>query len=260
MNRVPPTGRAGSMPLARAFRLLEIVVEAESPLAIAELAGRAGIPKPTVHRLVNHLIAEGLLRSDTVHRGLVPGPRFAGLFCKAHAASWAGGPIRALMEALVAETRETCNLGVLDRDAVLYIELVECDWPIRIQLSTGSRVPLHATAIGKLLMAHLPTAARRQLSASIPLTALTANTLTDADALERAFTEIRRWGYALNNAENIDGVIGLAVPVKSPDDRVVAGLSVHAPTSRLDLDGARALLPRFQAAAAAMGAQLGEAA
>jgi len=260
MNRGSPTGRAGSTPLARAFRLLEIVVEADSPLAVAELAGRSGIPKPTVHRLVNHLIAEGLLRSDTVHRGLVPGPRFAGLFCKAHAASWAGGPIRALMEALVAEVRETCNLGVLDRDAVLYIERVECDWPIRIQLSAGSRVPLHASAIGKLLMAHLPTAARRQLLASIPLTALTANTLTDADALERAFTEIRRRGYALNNAENTDGVIGLAVPVKSPDDRVVAGLSVHAPTSRLDLDGARALLPRFQAAGAAMGAQLGEAA
>ena len=257
---MPPTGRAGSMPLARAFRLLEIVVEAESPLAIAELAGRAGIPKPTVHRLVNHLIAEGLLRSDTVHRGLVPGPRFAGLFCKAHAASWAGGAIRALMEALVAEIRETCNLGVLDRDAVLYIERVECDWPIRIQLSAGSRVPLHATAIGKLLMAHLQTTARRQLLTGIPLAAFTANTLTGVDALQRAFTEIRRRGYALNDAENTDGVIGLAVPVKSPDGRVVAGLSVHAPTTRLDLDGARALLPRFQAAAAAMGAQLGEAA
>lgn len=260
MNRVPPTAAAGSTPLARAFRLLEIVVDAQSPLAVAELAGRAGIPKPTVHRLVNHLIAEGLLRSDSVHRGLVPGPRFAGLFCKAHAASWVGGPIRTLMEALVAEIRETCNLGVLDRDAVLYIERVECDWPIRIQLGAGSRVPLHATAIGKLLMAHLQTTARRRLLANIPLAALTANTLTDADGLERAFAEIRRCGYALNDAENTDGVIGLAVPVKSPDGRVVAGLSVHAPTTRLDLDGARALLPRFQAAGAAMGAQLGEAA
>jgi len=260
MNRVPATARAGSTPLARAFRLLEIVVEAESPLAIAELAGRAGIPKPSVHRLVNHLITEGLLRSDTVHRGLVPGPRFAGLFCKAHAASWSGGPIRALMDALVAEIRETCNLGVLDRDAVLYIERVECDWPIRIQLRAGSRVPLHATAIGKLLLAHLHTSARRQLLAGIPRATLTANTLTDADDLERACTEIRRCGYALNDAENSDSVIGLAVPVRSGHGRVVAGLSVHAPTSRLDLAGARALLPRFQVAAAAMGALLGEAA
>jgi len=206
MNRVPATTRAGSTPLARAFRLLEIVVEAGSPLAIAELAGRAEIPKPSVHRLVNHLISEGLLRSDTVHRGLVPGPRFAGLFCKAHAASWSGGPIRALMDTLVAEIRETCNLGVLDRDAVLYIERVECDWPIRIQLRAGSRVPLHATAIGKLLLAQLHTSARRQLLASIPRTAFTANTLTDADDLERACTEIRRCGYALNDGENSDSV------------------------------------------------------
>ena len=94
--------------------------------------------------------------------------------------------------------------------------------------------------------------------ASIPLVALTINTVTDADGLERAFTEIRRCGYALNDAENTGGVIGLAVPVKSPNDRVVAGLSVHAPTTRLDLDGARALLPRFQAAGAAVGVRLGE--
>jgi DNA-binding IclR family transcriptional regulator len=238
--------------------LLEIVVDADAPLAVAELASRAEIPKPTVHRMVNHLMAEGLLRSDAVTRGLAPGPRFTGLFCKAQAASWAGSPIRLLMDALVAEIRETCNLGVLDRDAVLYIERVECDWPIRVQLAAGSRVPLHATAIGKLLLAHLPAAARRRLLQSIRLNPLTASTLTEVEDLERTFTEIRRNGHALNDAESTEGVIGLAVPVRSPGGRVVAGLSVHAPITRLDLDGARALLPRFRAASDAIGAQLGE--
>ena len=247
---------AGSTPLARALTLLEAVVEAHGPLAITELAGQTGIPKPTVHRLARQLIAEGLLRTDSVHRGLVPGPRFISLFCKAQAVSWTGGPIRALVEALVADIRETCNLGVLDRDAVLYIERVECDWPIRIQLSAGSRVPLHATAIGKLLLAHLQTSARQQLLAGIPRAAFTDNTVTDSVALERNFKEIRRCGYALNDAENTEGVIGLAVPVRSPQGRVVAGLSVHAPATRLDLDSARALLPRFQVTAAAISAQL----
>jgi len=258
MSRLPTTTTAGSTPLARALRLLEAIVEAQSPLAIAELACRTEIPKPTVHRLARQLIAEGLLRSDSVHRGLVTGPRYARLFCSAQAASWIGGPVRTLLETLVTDIKETCNLGVLDRNAVLYIERVECDWPLRIQLSAGSRVPLHATAIGKLLMAHLPATARQRLVTGLALVALTANTLTNADALEQTFTAIRQNGYALNDAENTEGVIGLAVPVRSPDGRVVAGLSVHAPATRLDLNGARALLPRFQAAGEAIGATLCE--
>ena len=117
MDRVPSVARVGSTPLARAVRLLEIVVEAGSPLAVAELAGRAGIPKPTVHRLVNHLVAEGLLRSDGVHRGLVPGPRFAGLFCKAHAASWVGGPVRALSAPILHDPYRSLSehLATIDR-------------------------------------------------------------------------------------------------------------------------------------------------
>jgi len=248
--------RPGSSPLARAFRLLELVVGSDSPATVAELAASSGIPKPTVHRLVSHLAAEGMLRTDPAHRGLVPGARFASLFCTARAASWAAGPVRALMQALVADVRETCNLGVLDADAVLYVERVECDWPLRVQLGVGSRVPLHATAIGKLLLAHLPAPARRRLLARIPMPALTPGTLTDADALEQAFTDIRRLGYALNDGENTEGVIGLAVPVRARNGRVVAGLSVHAPSSRLDLDGARALLPRFLRASEVIAAEL----
>ncbi len=260
MMQRQPTSATGSTPLARAIFLLEIVVEAQSPLSISELAERAGIPKPTVHRLSNHLIAEGLLRTDTIHRRLVTGPRFSRLFCKAHAASWSDAPIRALMEALVLEVRETCNLGVLDRNAVLYIERVECDWPVRIQLHAGSRVPVHATAIGKLLLAYLPAPVRRRLLANVPLPAFTDRTLTRAEDLEQACAEIRNCGYALNDAENIEGVIGLAVPIKFSDGRVSAGLSVHAPSSRLDLNGARALLPRFQAAGTAIALLMGEAA
>jgi len=252
-------GRPGSSPLARAFRLLELVVASDAPTTVTELAASSGIPKPTVHRLVSHLAAEGMLRTDPVHRGLVPGARFASLFCTARSASWAAGPVRALMQALVADVKETCNLGVLDRDAVLYVERVECDWPLRVQLGAGSRVPLHATAIGKLLLAHLPAPARRRMLARIPRPALTPGTLTRIDALEHAFADIRQLGYALNDGENTEGVIGLAVPVRAHDGRVVAGLSVHAPSSRLDLEGARALLPRFQRASGAIGAEFAPA-
>jgi len=245
-----------SAPLSRAFHVLDAVAEAQGPVSAADLAKQIGIPKPTAHRLIGHLIAEGLLRTDHVNGGLVPGERLWGMFCNLQAGSWQNAPLHTLMEQLVGEVGETCNLGVFDRDTVLYIERVECDWPIRIQLKAGSRVPLYASAIGKLLVAHLPAAKRRRILDTIPRPVLTANTMTDADKLENEFSRIRQLGYALNDSESMDGLIGLAVPVKTAKGRVIAGLSVHAPATRLNIDGAVALRPRFDKAAIEIGAQL----
>lgn len=248
-----------SAPLARAFQVLETVIDAAMPITVAELAVRTDIPKPTMHRLVANLIAEGLLRTEGPGSALVPGLRVTSLLVRTQAGSWPGGPLRAVIEALVGDIRETCNFGVFDRDAVLYLERVECDWPIRVQYGPGSRVPMHASAIGKLLWAHLPARARRRLLDALPRQALTANTITDAEALEAEFKDIRRQGYALNRAENTEGLIGLAVPVRlggTGDGKVIAGLSVHAPETRLDLAGALELLDRFHAAASDLGALL----
>jgi len=258
MDEIGNEHHVSSAPLTRAFYLLELITDAEGPLSVTDLAELSGIPGPSVHRLVGHLTAQKMARIDPVTRGLVPGPRLWGLFSKAQAGSWTAGPVRTVLEALVEDVRETCNLGVIDRNAVLYIERVECDWPIRIQLAAGSRVALHASAIGKLLMAHLPAAARRKLLAGIAKPALTANTLTTNDDLNRAFAGIRKLGYAVNNSENVDGLVGLAVPVKTRSGRVIAGLSVHAPEARLDLARATGLLTRFQRAAVETGNCLDE--
>ena len=245
-----------SAPLARAFQVLEAVIDAGMPLSVAELAERTDIPKPTMHRLVANLVAEGLLRNEGPGNALVPGLRITSLLVRVQAGSWPGGPLRAVVESLVGDIRETCNFGVFDRDAVLYLERVECDWPIRVQFGPGSRVPLHASAIGKLLWAHLPARARRRLLDALPREALTANTIIDGEALEQEFKDIRRQGYALNRAENTEGLIGLAVPVRlggTDDGKVVAGLSVHAPETRLDIAGALELLDRFHVAARDLG-------
>lgn len=256
MTYVPTDSRNASAPLARAFAILDVIAAAEASMPVAEIAERTGIPKPTTHRMVNHLLSEGLLRPDPLRRGLAPGPRLFNIFCRVQAGSWATGPVRAILGDLVGEVRETCNVGVLDRDAVLYLERVECDWPIRVQLGPGSRVPLHATAIGKLLLAHMPADARRRLIAVLARPAITAKTITDARALETECAEIIRRGFALNDEENTDGIIGLAVPVRDHQGRIIAGLAVHAPVTRLDLQGATERLDEFQRAAARLGAAL----
>ncbi len=147
-------------------------------------------------------------------------------------------PVRAVLTRLVAQIGETCNLGVLNRDQVVYVERVESDWPLRLQYGVGSRVPLHATAIGKLLWAYMAARERRRLLKLLPLPRLTENTITDRHALERELGEIRRQGYAANDQENVHGLIGLAVPMRDSRGRVVAGLAIHAAEARLPLERA----------------------
>ena len=258
MTYLPSETRNASAPLARAFIILDAVSEAEAPIAVAEIARRTGIPKPTAHRMVNHLLAEGMLRPDPGRRGLSPGPRLFSLFSRVQAGTWDTGPVRAILDALVGEIRESCNVGVLSRDAVLYVERVECDWPIRAELGPGSRVPLHATAIGKLLLAHMPADARRRLIAVLPRPALTVKTITDHRVLEEECAAIVRRGFAVNDEEQTDGIIGFGVPVRDNGGRVIAGLAVHAPASRFDIATAVSWLPEFQQAAQRLGAALAE--
>ncbi|HCS69315.1 MAG TPA: hypothetical protein DIW51_05030 [Rhodospirillaceae bacterium] len=85
----------------------------------------------------------------------------------------------------------------------------------------------------------MPARERRRLLRVLPMTQLTDRTITDPDRLEDELAAIRRRGYAANDQENTPGLIGVAVPIRNPKGRVIAGLAVHAPEARLPM--ARAL-------------------
>lgn len=221
--------------LAKAVAVLDVLMLAERSLSLGEISQRTDLPRQTIHRIVRQLEEQALLRRDPGGDGYGVGPRMLQLSLHALAASARTAPMRTVLQALVAELGETCNLGVLARDEVVYIERVECDWSLRVQYGVGSRVPLYATAIGKLLMAHLPARERRRLLRVLPLMRLTERTLTDPERLEAEFAAIRRQGYAANDQEAVQGLIGLAVPVRDARGKVVAGLSMHAPDARMPM-------------------------
>ena len=236
--------------LGKALAVLEVLLEEPMPLSLGDIAARTDLPRQTVHRMVKQLEENALLRRDPGGDSYSVGPRMIDLGMQAISASTRVAPVRRVLHNLVARMGETCNLGVLARDEVIYVERVECDWPLRIQYGVGSRVPLHATGIGKLLLAHLPARERRRLLRVLPLTQLTERTITDPARLEEELTTIRRRGYAANDRENTPGLIGLAVPIRNPKGKVIAGLAVHAPEARLSLARALENLPLLNEAAA----------
>jgi DNA-binding IclR family transcriptional regulator len=160
----------------------------------------------------------------------------------------------AILVRLVEAIAETCNFTMLDGAEVIYLDRVEAAWPLRIHLSSGSRVPLHCTASGKLLLALQPKAARARLLSHLTLSRFTDTTFTDSRRLTAELATIRARRYATDNEEYHAGLVCVAVPVLDARKRACAAIAVQAPMSRMPLERALQHLPELQRAADAMAA------
>jgi DNA-binding IclR family transcriptional regulator len=154
----------------------------------------------------------------------------------------------AVLRQLVVDVGETCNLAMLRRGEVVYLDRVEADWALRLHLPAGSTIPAHCSASGKLLLALMPAEARTALLDAMPLTRFTEHTITDRTLLEKELDRIVAAGYALDNEEYVAGVACVAVPVRVQGE-AVAAVAVHAATARLPLRMAIELVPRLTQAA-----------
>jgi DNA-binding IclR family transcriptional regulator len=246
----------------RAIALLEMIVAENRPMSLAQMAETLALPKPTVHRLAARLEAEGMLAREPAGKQFTIGPRLNALAVGTLTASARRAPRHAVLEGLARQTGETCNLGMLDGNSVVYLDRVETHWPLRLQLSVGSHVPLHCTAMGKLFLAHMPKQTREQVYAAGPLARYTERTITDPAKLEPEVERIRAEGVSVNDQEYMAGLVGMAVPVPDPArrDRFTAALAVHAPEARFGAAQIRTHLPALRDAAARLSALFGETA
>ena len=247
-DRVPATLRAVSV--------LEALAAAERPAALAELTGMVRLPKPTLYRILGMLESAGLVMREPGARRYAPGPRLAALGRNVMLNAGVRAERRAILARLVEEIGETCNFTMLDAAQVIYVDRVETAWPLRMTLTSGSHVPLHCTASGKLLVALLPKATRERLAAQLALTRYTESTITDPKRLAAELSRIRARRYATDNEEFHAGLVCVAVPVLGRGRRACAAIAVQAPVSRMPLERALGHLPSLRRAAAAMAETL----
>lgn len=238
----------------RAIGVLESLVAAERPASLAELTAVLRLPKPTLYRMLAMLERARLVAREPGARRYTPGPRLAALGRNVMLNGSLRAARHAILARLVGEIGETCNFTMLDGDAVVYLDRVEAAWPLRMTLSSGSQVPLHCTASGKLLLALLPKAARARIAAQLSLTRYTGTTIIDPQRLAAELVRIRTQKYATDNEEFHAGLVCVAVPVSDGSKRVCAAIAVHAPVSRMPLARALEHLPALQRAAGEMAA------
>lgn len=238
----------------RAISVLEALVAADRPASLAELTHSSRLPKPTLYRMLGMLESAGLVGREPGARRYAPGPRLAALGRNVMLNGSLRAGRHAILARLVEAIGETCNFTMLDGAEVIYLDRVEAAWPLRMNLSSGSHVPLHCTASGKLLLALLPKAARERLMAHLALTRYTDTTITDPKTLAAELTRIRVDRHATDNEEYHMGLVCVAVPVADAKKRVCAAIAVHAPVSRMPLERALGHLPHLRRAADAMAA------
>lgn len=239
-------------PGLRLFDLLEVLVREARPLTLSELVHASGWPKPTVHRMLAQLEAGELLQREPDGRRYALAPRLLRLSEAALAGSTQQGVRHAVLRQLVADVGESCNYTALSGAEVVYLDRIESAFPLQLNLRPGTRVPVHCSASGKLLLAHLPAAQRQALLDGVPLTRYTGTTLASPAALDAEFRHIRKDGYAVDAEEFVEGLVCVAVPVRSPDGHLRSAVALQAPVARMSLAQALEKLPRLQEAALAL--------
>lgn len=239
--------------LLRGLAIMNTVANSSRPLSIAELVSELGLAKPTVHRIASQLEEENYLQRNPSDKRFVIGNRLKEFSTNILSNSSIGAPRRAILEALSNEIGETCNCTMLDGYHTVYFDRVECNWPIKINLHPGSRLPLHATASGKLFLAHMRKGDRNRILDAAPLIASTKHTITSVDDLEEQLKGIKKQGIAFDNEEFIDGMIAIAVPVFDGKNQICFTVAVHAPTTRQTIESLSEFIPSLHHAADALG-------
>jgi len=235
---------------ARVLQLLELVARMDRPAAVQEITELSGLPKATAYRICATLEADGYLRKELGGRGLVPGPRLLALAQSLIGGASLASARHAILSAAARRIGETCNLSTPKDGEMVYLDRVETEWPLRLQLPIGTRVPLHCTASGKLFLSTLSPAARAPVLRSLALEERGPKTITDPAALNSALEEIRRTQVGTDDQEFLEGMVAVAVPVTDAAGRFFAALAVHAPLMRMTIEQARAQVPVLREAAA----------
>jgi IclR family transcriptional regulator, acetate operon repressor len=254
----PPAGATaparidGDTPNLRLFALLEVIAQRDTPFTLQAMVDETGLPKPTLHRMLQQLESAGILQRDGNGRHYSTGQRLMRLAENLLLNSTSHGARHAVLRQLVDEVGESCNITAFSGSEVLYLDRVETAAPLRFYLHPGSRVPAHCSATGKLFLSQMTPSQRRRLLASVSLEKFTANTKTDVDALEQEIEQVREQGYAFDNEEFLPGLLCLGVLVPAPQGNSNMGIALQAPMMRFSRERALSFLPTLRRAAQAI--------
>jgi DNA-binding IclR family transcriptional regulator len=237
--------------LARGLAILDYLIEANRGVSITELANTLDMDKSTVSRLVKTMVSRDYIQPEAGTRRYVIGRRL-------YRTSWqllnkmpVREKARPYLYRLMRQTGECSHTAVYSEGKVLVIDDVEAEASLRVVGQTGRLIPLHCTALGKILLAF------GEYMFPETLTAFTGYTITDPERLRAHLVEVCRNGYALDDEEYDPGIRCMAAPVYDSMGMMIAAIGISGPTVRVTREQIEPLSQLVKQAAAELSIELG---
>ncbi|MER5932904.1 IclR family transcriptional regulator [Streptomyces sp. NPDC002054] len=239
-----------SQSVERALRILPVL--AQGPTGLGEVAQALDVHKSTALRLLRTLHEHGLVYRQADGRYRL-GARLFALAAEAVENLDIREIAHPHLAALNAQTGHTVHLALHQDDEVLYVDKVDSRYPVRMYSRIGRPVPLTVAAVAKVLLADLDDTERRALAERIDYPRYTARSTPDAESFLRELDLVRAQGWAADLGGHEESVNCVGAPVRGPGGRVVAAVSVSAPSMVVTGEELLALLPQVLRTAEAIG-------
>ncbi|GMB09746.1 IclR family transcriptional regulator [Thermolongibacillus altinsuensis] len=243
--------------VSRALDIIEIVSSEKDGLGVTEIAKQMDINKSSVYRILSTLVQYGYMEQDEETSRYKLGYKFLEMSSKLLESIDLRKEARPFLQELEKETNEVIHLVVYDQGEVIYIEKLEGTETLRMHSKVGKRAPMHCTAVGKAILAHLPSNVVLDILERKGMPRHTDKTITDQDEFLKELAQVRQKGYALDLEENEYGIRCIAVPIFDHVGKVIAAVSVSGPTIRMTDERIEQLQTRMLQIGKQISARLG---
>lgn len=220
--------------LYKGLSILQRFSAGQSRMTLSEMAAEVGMNRATTRRFLLTLTDLGYLETDGKYYSLTPKVMTLGYNYLAGLPWWQLA--KPMVEELSRELAESCSVGVLAGEQLIFVARVQGPQLVATNLTPGRSVPVHTTAIGRVLLAELEAPALERLLEHTPLVPLTPHTLTEPAKLKQTLLTVRQQGYAILDQELELGLRAVAVPIRDKRGRAVAALGASTQVQRRSLE------------------------
>jgi DNA-binding IclR family transcriptional regulator len=242
--------------ISKVLSILEALQTSSGGLSLKAICEDTGINKSTAHRFLRHLERESYLLRTESGKYLI-GPRLAQMSGCATRSATLQTVARPVLAQLWRSTQETVNLAVLDQGTVLYVDVMVSQHDFRLVSRVGTRRPLHAAGLGKVLSVFRPAVECERLLSGIVFQRETPKTIGNVVQLRAELEKVRRQGYAVDDEEALLGCRCVAAPILNNAGTAIGALSVAGPVTRMTMPHIAGLAKQVKAAAHAVSLGMG---
>jgi len=242
--------------LDRALTIMELLSHHPDGLSLSEIVEKLELPKNSVFRIVSTLHAHGYLNRDEANKFTLGSK----LLTLGYAAVQEGHLVEKsfdIMRQIGEETGETTCLGILDDSEGVVLECVTSSQQVQVVVRVGTRFMLHTAAPGKAMMAHLPSDELKSLLDKLSYPRFTDTTITSKQGMRAELEQVLKQGYALDNAEHVDGVRCVGAAILNQRSEPVGAVWITGPGFRITPDRFKDLGKVLVAGAARISTRFG---